>query len=758
MRPYLLHRVYTHQSIESPHSSLPSAALVWTLSWVSKSDCGLVDMSDLPAGAVLTSIDGRKCTAIPRNATSPENAVTATSPPAADPSGDTQGGVPPGGILMEAPVASGELLSLSSALSIPDATPEPTETIPGAASSSTSPEGQFRMDGADEAEAGTDEDEVLEPSATESLPEGTPVSEEPSTDDGDETDEGSPAPTSEGLTDGTESPEQPAQEGSDEDDSSSPTPTSGQAGANDGITQTADGPESTQTVNQGAGRSGDDGDGEDAGDESRQDGSGSGDEIDNGSDESLDGNDSEGDGSDDEDSDGDDDDDDDGGTESDGDSEGGSGGAGAFTSSTGDSFITTTLEGGVVTTIPAPSGNDQSSPTGDSNNDLVGSTNGVDESKQAGIIAGSVIGSLAAVALVGFLLFWFWRKRSQRHKYVIQTPVFEPPNSSRTEKTWDFDNGSIGPTNKAARMKEAVEYRFDAIGRKFNKPSPQPSRKSGVNLNRGNSQHYAAGALPPQSRDNHDLSPHDDELSNRDRLTNWWSRTREDANFNWGVRNGMPEAGPSGDLGRRTSSQDFSGALGLMINDARSRGNDPFSDDYAVEQRGQGSSEGYAVHQTPPLRNPFTDANSIQPLPLAATTYDPRGQPGRSRTGSLHRQTSSPLRQQSTAPYHHSGTATPPNRHQTDTPLSRGAVRSDQFDLEIEPHPGTLVAVPEVASTRGNTRANTREGSLKSFTSRVSSLSEDWSDRNNRGNGRGDVGVEALRWADERSPGIGKAS
>lgn len=708
-------------------------------------------MSDLPVGAVLTSINGRKCTAIPRNVTDPEDVVTATNPAAADPSESATSRLPPGGILMEAPGLSQEVPSLAPSFITSAPNAEPSETQPDTAAS-TPPGFRVAPGDEDESDDGVEEEDGEDPAATEALedlPTDAPLSDDPLLDEDDPEEE--PAATSEGSIEGTVLPEEPAQE----EDGGTSVPTSAPGIVENDATQTAGSPEATDNVGSGSGGNEDDNedseetgeadsdndsDNNDSNESGSEDGGGNSDSEDPDTEDSDDPNDSDADG-------------DNNGNDESEDGEDGFGGAGADPSGTGGDLITTTLEGGVVTTIPAPSGNDQGSPTDNPDTDVVGSAsgNGEEESKQAGIIAGSVVGSLAAVALVGFLLFWFWRKRSQRHKYVIQTPVFEPPNSSRTEKTWDFDNGSIGPTNKAARMKEAVEYRFDAIGRKFNKTSPQPNRKSGVNVNRGNSQFFAAGALPPRSRDNPDIHPGNDELSNQDRLGNWWSRVREDANFNWGVRNDSSEpadrAGQNRGFNHRASEgQDFSGTLGLMINDARSRGNDPFSDDYAQP----GPSEGYAVHQTPPLRNPFDDANSIQPLPLAATSYDSRGHQRRSTTGSVHRQTRSPLRQQTSSPYQRSDTTTPLSRHQNSTPLSRGAVRSDQFDLEFEPHPGTLVAMPEDVTTR----EGTREGSLRSFTSQVSSLS-DWD--NNRGNLRGDVGAAALNWADEKSPGIGKA-
>jgi len=129
-----------------------------------------------------------------------------------------------------------------------------------------------------------------------------------------------------------------------------------------------------------------------------------------------------------------------------------------------------------------------------------------------------------------------------------------------------------------------------------------------------------------------------------------------------------------------------------MLTDSRARGNNPFSDTHAIRQN------------PPPPSNAFDDAHqSIPPPPQ--TAYGARARPRGSTTGSMAHRSS----------------------------FGRSNVRSDQFDLEIDPHPGTRI--------RGI-----------SLTSRVSSLS-------NYSEPGPDVGPAALRWASTSPPrgGVGEA-
>ena len=302
------------------------------------------------------------------------------------------------------------------------------------------------------------------------------------------------------------------------------------------------------------------------------------------------------------------------------------------------------LEDGAATTMSTgskTSGDDSGLSNELSNSGAAGS----DGSRKTGVIAGSVVGAVAAVALIAFLL-WFRRKRSQRDKYTIRSPVFKPPKSSRTEKTWEFDTASLGPTPRSARFAEAVRYKLNATGNMF-KPTASPGRNRGVNIERGDSPFMDSASSPA------------------------------DVNGGAGIRAGARGAAGRISPDRRASDGSahwLSGTLGLVPNDPRPRRNNPFSDAHAVQQNPQ------------PRSNPFDDAHqAVAPMAtLPQTTYDP---------GAVQRPrgltTASILR-------HHPSSA------------SRANVRSDQFDLEIGPHPGTLVR-PD------------------SFTSRVSSL-RDWTE------------------------------
>lgn len=154
----------------------------------------------------------------------------------------------------------------------------------------------------------------------------------------------------------------------------------------------------------------------------------------------------------------------------------------ATTSTLADGSITTI--GGVIT------------PSGDS--DMIGT--GLPDSvainqPSVEVIAGSVIGAVVGIAILGALIFGFWRRRAQKRQYKINSPALDPSSKDKGEKTWEFDNGSVGPTPRAAKVRETIGNMFGAIGRL--KPSA-PGGSHGVNMNRGNSQFIEA--LPTHNR------------------------------------------------------------------------------------------------------------------------------------------------------------------------------------------------------------------------------------------------------------------
>lgn len=348
-------------------------------------------------------------------------------------------------------------------------------------------------------------------------------------------------------------------------------------------------------------------------------------------------------------------------------------------------IITPTLEDGLMTTIPSDS---PDSPTLIPDSDVVdGSNDGTMDPRKAGVVVGAVVGAAVAAALVAFFL-WFSMKRRQRPRYIIHTPVFKSPNSGSSGKTWEFDADSLGPTPRSERILEAMGNKFNNIGKIFKPTSSPPRGESTVSMDRGHPQFLEPAPRPEKGVSPGDaaVEPGPRELSTKDRLGDWWSRVREDADFNWRLRNdevadmsradGGGAAMARGVPGRMSSTRrasfgsthDVSGALGLTLTDSRARGNDPFSDTHAIRQN------------PPQPSNPFDDAHqSIAPPPQAA--YGVRGDTLRPR-GST---TASMARRELAASF------------------GRSNVRSDQFDLEIDPHPGTRI--------RGD-----------SLTSRVSSL------------------------------------
>ena len=372
-----------------------------------------------------------------------------------------------------------------------------------------------------------------------------------------------------------------------------------------------------------------------------------------------------------------------------------------------------------------PVGEDQGSPSEDAGNGLSDSSNTNDSGtsigeRQVGVIAGGVVGGISAIAFVVFLI-WFFKKRARdrKHQYVIHTPVMENSRSGGPGNSWDSDNDSASPNGLHPKMAEAIGSRAVARGSRIRASSPYGD--PGADAERRSVQFYNS----PSRRDrDSQISPEMGELSAKDRIGDWWSKMREDAN-NWRLRNGdvteivgssayngrpnegagprrtMSDMNDGQRFSRTIDGQRFSGALGVMVNDARGRGNDPFSDNQEAAWD--------SAHS-----NPFDDSNQVAPPSAAAgaTVYNPTRPltPQRSATGDAGQPRGS----------------TPPNRTNA---------KSDQFDLDI--YAGPAVSKPSGAHTRQS-----------SYTSDVSNLSDD----HHAGPGP-DVGRTTVKWADGTKPG-----
>jgi hypothetical protein len=376
--------------------------------------------------------------------------------------------------------------------------------------------------------------------------------------------------------------------------------------------------------------------------------------------------------------------------------------------------VTTTLADGVVTVIvpietgggsgDASPGSAGTIPPTDADGAGPASNSGSSRSAPTGVIIGSVVGSIAGLAVVAVIVWLLLRRRaSRKERYVIRSPVFSPQDmgtgtgrgiAGPREKVWEFDTGSVGPTPRAERFAAAFNHNFNKIGTIFRGPSDGGSnvRGSRVDMAGGSNSLFMAGAAG-RSRNNSALSPPPPPpavpvgISARDRLSNWWSRLTEDAQFNWGLRQEQveePSQQPIRDMetrrgapitslplhgGRRASEasvDEFNQSLTMMWESANR--NDPFSDTNAV-----------ALPRPPTASaNPFHDSNAFpEPLGMVPPSrYDPAiaaAAASRRRSNS----SVSSLRGPNIARLGRTDSASARFKAQ------RAKVQSDQFDLEI---------------------------------------------------------------------------
>jgi hypothetical protein len=378
------------------------------------------------------------------------------------------------------------------------------------------------------------------------------------------------------------------------------------------------------------------------------------------------------------------------------------------TSAIADDPQTTTLADGIVTTI-APDPTSAAGPESDLPKTLTSETASSNSATDGGspstaVIAGSAVGGVAALILVLALLIWWMKRRAdKRHTYVIQTPVFSPPRTGGSEKTWEFDTGSVGPTPRSAKLAEAMNNKLTAVGKIFSIKSGGEGRSEGVRMNRGNSQFIEELPMPAHSRQNSRRGGSrrsSEQIRPANPFAGVWSRNKQEAEASHGhpPRGGRAAKRTSSETPQtrrpldfsssKASSEDFAGALGLMLNQVATKdgGENPFSDRNEVRQ-------GQVTRRS---ANPFADAHAIKD----AGPYDPRTQrPRGSTTGSILQ---------------------PPRlflRPETALLEARSNVRSDQFDLEIE-KPNASYSDPTAERTGDPSMTG---AGRDSYTSRVTS-------------------------------------
>ncbi|KAL3426215.1 hypothetical protein PVAG01_03007 [Phlyctema vagabunda] len=153
---------------------------------------------------------------------------------------------------------------------------------------------------------------------------------------------------------------------------------------------------------------------------------------------------------------------------------------------------------------------------------------------QAGPIVGGVIGGLAGISLIAFLLFYLLRQRRKQRTGSLLTPL----GTGRDSRFYEIDQGSLGPTKQSEKWRAEAGLQVEKIGGIMSvlrgKVSSLKTRVVGsrsdtptVNLNRGQSQ-FLGSPFPQHSRSNSTASGASIyRLTVKDRVIDFAIRVRE---------------------------------------------------------------------------------------------------------------------------------------------------------------------------------------------------------------------------------------
>ncbi|OHF04384.1 hypothetical protein CORC01_00236 [Colletotrichum orchidophilum] len=242
------------------------------------------------------------------------------------------------------------------------------------------------------------------------------------------------------------------------------------------------------------------------------------------------------------------------------------------------------------------------------------------------VIASSVVGAVAVIGLLGFLL-WLWRKRVlKKRRSTLLTPLSTDP-SFREKSSYVIDRGSLGPTPRSAKLKAALGYSFQRFRGQLGGLVSRNRDSSST----GNRPQFMN--ITQHSRNNSSLSNHGSPrhvVTTKDRVKDWWERLTADMKFNWRLRDD-----------RNAEKDPFTSARNMSDRKAAAPGQPDFltllgMNDREVEReaqrrrvsRNQGSA-GSADHFLGGLglnfenasANPFSDMNALphdsaKPAPL----------------------------------------------------------------------------------------------------------------------------------------------
>lgn len=275
-------------------------------------------------------------------------------------------------------------------------------------------------------------------------------------------------------------------------------------------------------------------------------------------------------------------------------------------------------------------------------------------------VAGGVVGGVAVISLVAFLI-WFWRRRMLRkRRSTLLTPLSADPGFGRDRQGgYMIERDSIGPTPRSTKVKVALRAQYSRVrGRIARSGSVRSisSTNSGrsVDMNRGNSQFMDSSPVVDGGRKNSSamLQNDGDDSTFKERIAAVWTKLKgpkmRDPGWNENKNDIFAARGLGGSMKEKekprtrpvTNKPDFLTLLNMDDNEldreaqrrrvSRTRGGSdssvlgglnlsfgrgPFSDVNAITS----NSAKPAPFTVSGANNPFSDANAI-PGP----TYNPQ--------------------------------------------------------------------------------------------------------------------------------------
>lgn len=371
-------------------------------------------------------------------------------------------------------------------------------------------------------------------------------------------------------------------------------------------------------------------------------------------------------------------------------------------------------------------------------------------------IVGGVVGGVAFLTMLA-LLWWFWRKNRRHRRSTLLTPLSTRDSSFRKERPYIFDQESVGPTPKSAKFKAALGYSFQRfrgqVGGLF---AIGHDRSSGSVLSKDNSQY---SNISSHSRHASNVSPATPagaaSTPIKERLGNWKERLAAVVFFSRrnrgekpldpdpfaGVREkeergavapstqpdfltllGMDERAVEREAQRRRASrrhgstasmERFLGDLGINVDNSAN----PFGDANAIPEEPRRAAPA----------NPFDDSNAVMAAPATRPGANYVADVRRSRNASVSGVMTRPSSMQRPHSSRYDSVYRASGESVESFATRRNRCRSDPFDLERPELLASGVSEPGSAGPRRPGAAHVRNDSFASkYSSGINSAG--WSD------------------------------